>query len=213
MSSKKGLLVVVSGFSGAGKGTLIKGLIEAHDNYRLSISATTRAPRPGESDGKEYFFVSRQCFEQMIEKQELIEYAAYVGNYYGTPKAFVERELAGGKDVLLEIEIQGALKIRERFPEAVLIFVAPPDAETLRKRLLGRGTETAEQINARLRRAAEESCWMPDYDYLLINDDLDTAVKALHTLIGSQHSRMSQNRIFAEQLRDDLNQHFLKEEA
>ncbi len=212
MTKRKGLLVVISGFSGAGKGTLVKKLLSEHENYQLSVSATTRAPRPGEVDGKDYFFVSKSRFEEMIIKQELIEYASYVGNYYGTPKAFVKEALAAGSDVLLEIEIQGALKVRERFPEAILIFVAPPDAETLRSRLLGRGTETPEQVTARLRRAAEESQWMPDYDYLLINDDLEHAAEELHFMIDSQHSRMSQNRRFAERIRDDLNKHFLKED-
>lgn len=212
MSRAKGLLVVVSGFSGAGKGTLIHKLIDGNSNYRLSVSATTRAPRPGEVDGSDYFFVTKDRFEQMIAQRELVEYVSYVNNYYGTPKRFVETELEKGTDVLLEIEIRGALKIREHFPEAVLIFIAPPDAKTLRTRLLGRGTETREQISARLCRAAEESRWMPDYDYLLVNDNLDTAAEELHRLICAQHLRMCHNRAFADALRDDLTRYFLKEE-
>ena len=150
MTKRKGLLVVISGFSGAGKGTLVKKLLSEHENYRLSVSATTRAPRPGEVDGKDYFFVSKSRFEEMIIKQELIEYASYVGNYYGTPKAFVKEALAAGSDVLLEIEIQGALKVRERFPEAILIFVAPPGYGTLKTRRRG------ESVDAGLRLSADQ---------------------------------------------------------
>lgn len=127
----QGVLAVISGFSGAGKGTLMRALLERYDNYALSISATTRAPREGEVDGREYFFKTREEFEQMIEHDELVEYAQYVGNYYGTPKEYVFSNLKAGKDVLLEIEIQGALKIKKKFPEAVLIFVTPPSAGSL----------------------------------------------------------------------------------
>ena len=147
-NKKRGLLVVVSGFSGAGKGTLIRELLRQYPNYRLSVSATTRAPRAGEEDGKDYFFVSRERFEEMIAGHKLIEYASYVGNYYGTPRDYVEEMLAAGNDVILEIEIQGALKVKDIFPEAVFVFVAPPDAETLEQRLTGRGTENAETIAA-----------------------------------------------------------------
>lgn len=212
MADRKGLLVVVSGFSGAGKGTLIRELMRRYDNYRLSVSATTRLPRPGETDGRDYFFVTKERFEEMIAKNELIEYTTYVGNYYGTPRAFVEREFAAGHDVLLEIEIEGAKNIKRIYPDAVLIFVTPPDAATLKERLTGRGTETPEQIAARLSRAAVESRWMPDYDYLLINDDLDQSVERLHNLIESQHGRMDQNREFAEKISRELKSGFLKEE-
>ena len=160
----QGILVVVSGFSGAGKGTLMKELLKRYDNYALSISATTRAPREGETDGKEYFFVSKEQFEKMRDEQKLIEYAQYVNHYYGTPKEYVEQKMAEGKDVILEIEIQGALKVKKRFPDALLLFVTPPSAEELRKRLVGRGTETLEVINARLARAAEEASGMEAYD-------------------------------------------------
>lgn len=204
----EGLLVVISGFSGAGKGTIVKELLRRHDCYRLSISATTRKPRAGEEDGREYFFVSKEQFEKLIAEEGLIEYASYVGNYYGTPRAYVEEQRRAGKDILLEIEIQGALKVREKFPEAILIFITPPDAETLKKRLIGRGTETEEQISARLSRAAEESSFMKDYDYLIINDDLDTAVEELHCLIASQHCSMKLNKTLAEHISADLNKHF-----
>ena len=138
--NKKGVLIVLSGFSGAGKGTIVKKLLSTYDNYALSISMTTRNPRPGEEHGREYFFVEREVFEEHIAKDELVEYAQYVGNYYGTPKAYVEEQLANGKDVILEIEIQGALKIKERFPQALLLFVTTKSAEVLRDRLVGRGT-------------------------------------------------------------------------
>ena len=154
---RQGILAVVSGFSGAGKGTLMKELLRRYDNYALSISATTRSPREGEVDGREYFFVSKERFQQMIEEGSLVEYAQYVNHYYGTPKEYVMRQMAQGKDVILEIEIQGALKVKKRFPEALLLFVTPPSAEELCRRLVGRGTETIEVINARLRRAAEEA--------------------------------------------------------
>ena len=144
--NKEGILIVVSGFSGAGKGTIMKALLERYDNYALSISATTRNPRPGEEEGKAYFFKTTEEFEKMIAQDDLIEYAMYVGNYYGTPKAYVEEQLCAGKDVILEIEIQGALKVKEKFPNTLLLFVTPPSAEELRKRLEGRGTETQEVI-------------------------------------------------------------------
>ena len=132
---EKGILIVVSGFSGSGKGTIMKELLKQYDNYALSISATTRNPRPGEEDGREYFFKTVEDFEKMIAKDDLIEYAMYVGNYYGTPKAYVEEQLRAGKDVILEIEIQGALKVKEKFPNTLLLFVTPPSAEVLIKRL------------------------------------------------------------------------------
>ena len=200
----QGILVVVSGFSGAGKGTLMKELLKRYDNYALSISATTRAPREGETDGKEYFFVSKEQFEQMRDEQKLIEYAQYVNHYYGTPKEYVEQKMAEGKDVILEIEIQGALKVKKRFPDALLLFVTPPSAEELRKRLVGRGTETLEVINARLARAAEEASGMEAYDYLLINDDLDRCVEEMHQLIQLQHRKTSYHLDFLSKMREDL---------
>ena len=200
----QGILVVVSGFSGAGKGTLMKELLKRYDNYALSISATTRAPREGETDGKEYFFVTKEQFEKMRDERKLVEYAQYVNNYYGTPKEYVEQKMAEGKDVILEIEIQGALKVKKRFPDALLLFVTPPSAEELRRRLVGRGTETLEVINARLARAAEEASGMEAYDYLLINDDLDRCVEEMHQLIQAQHNKVSNNLDFIEQMKEEL---------
>ena len=200
----QGILVVVSGFSCAGKGTLMKELLKRYDNYALSISATTRAPREGETDGKEYFFVTKEQFEKMRDERKLVEYAQYVNNYYGTPKEYVEQKMAEGKDVILEIEIQGALKVKKRFPDALLLFVTPPSAEELRRRLVGRGTETLEVINARLARAAEEASGMEAYDYLLINDDLDRCVEEMHQLIQLQHRKTSYHLDFLSKMREDL---------
>lgn len=180
--SKKGILTVVSGFSGAGKGTLMKALLEKYD-YALSISATTRAPREGEQHGREYYFLSKEAFESMIEKNELIEYAQYVENYYGTPKSYVEQQLSSGKNVILEIEIQGALNVKKMFPDALLIFVTPPTAMELKERLVKRGTEDMETIDKRLKRAAEESAYMKEYDYIAINADLDTCVEDMNATI------------------------------
>lgn len=202
--SDGGILAVVSGFSGAGKGTLVKGLLERYDNYALSISATTRQPRQGEVHGREYFFVAEEEFEQMIAGGKLIEYAKYVNHYYGTPREYVLERLAEGRDVILEIDIQGALNIRKQFPEAVLLFVVPPGAEELRRRLTGRGTEPAEVIEARLRRAVEESEGMEQYDYLLINDDLDQCVEETHRLIQAQHRKVSNNKEFIRRIRSEL---------
>ena len=201
---RQGILAVVSGFSGAGKGTLMKELLRRYDNYALSISATTRSPREGEVDGREYFFVSKERFQQMIEEGSLVEYAQYVNHYYGTPKEYVMRQMAQGKDVILEIEIQGALKVKKRFPEALLLFVTPPSAEELCRRLVGRGTETIEVINARLRRAAEEASGMEAYDYLLINDDIDRCVEEMHSLIQLQHRRTVYHLEFLNRMREEL---------
>lgn len=202
--SDQGILVVISGFSGAGKGTLIKAMLEKHHNYALSISATTRQPREGEEDGREYFFVTPERFEEMIKEEQLIEYARYVNNYYGTPRQYVFQQMADGKDVILEIEIQGALKIKERFPEALLLFVMPPSADELKRRLVGRGTETMEVIDQRLHRAAEEAAGMTSYDYILINDKVDTCVEAMHQLIQAQHRKVSSNLDFIEQMKSEL---------
>ena len=185
--SKKGVLTVVSGFSGAGKGTLMKSLLAKYE-YGLSISATTRKPREGEVHGREYFFLSKEEFESMIAKEQFIEWAQYVGNYYGTPRAYVEEQLQAGKNVILEIEIQGAINVRKMFPEALLIFVTPPSAKELKARLVGRGTETMEVIEQRMQRALEECPYMSQYDTIAINDNLDICVEEIHTLIERKHN-------------------------
>ena len=200
----KGILIVVSGFSGAGKGTIMKELLKKYDNYALSISATTRGPREGEVDGREYFFKTREEFEKMIAKDELIEYAMYVNNYYGTPKAYVEEQLNAGRDVILEIEIQGALKVKEKFPETLLLFVTPPTAEILKNRLVGRGTETMDVIEQRMKRACEEAEGMEKYDYYVVNDVLEDCVEHVHQIIQAEHSRSYRNIEFAEHIKRDL---------
>ena len=210
----KGKLVVISGFSGAGKGTLMKALMKEYgDSYALSVSATTRNPRPGEMDGVDYFFVTKDKFEQMIAEDALIEYAQYVGNYYGTPKEYVQQQLDLGKNVILEIEIQGALKIKEKFPDTVLMFVTAPNANELKNRRVGRGTETPEVIAARLSRACEESMGMEKYDYLVINDTIENGISLIDRLICDERSgniennrahRVSANIDFINKMREEL---------
>lgn len=202
--SKEGILVVVSGFSGAGKGTLMRALMEKYDNYALSISATTRSPREGEVHGREYFFRTEDEFKSMIEADELIEYAQYVNHYYGTPKDYVLSNMRQGKDVVLEIEIQGALKIKEKFSRALLLFVMPPSARELKRRLVGRGTESTDVITARLRRAAEESTGIDAYDYILVNDQVERCVEQMHQLIQSQHLATANNREFIDQIKKEM---------
>ena len=188
--SKKGVLTVVSG-------------LKKYD-YELSISATTRSPREGEEHGREYFFLTREEFESMIETGKLIEWAEYVGNYYGTPKEYVEQRLNEGKDVILEIEIQGALKVREIFPDALLLFVTPPNITELKSRLVGRGTESMETIMKRLARASEEANFMEHYDYIIVNDDLDECVETTHQVIMNEHYKVSQNKNFIEAITAEL---------
>ncbi len=200
----QGILAVVSGFSGAGKGTLMKELLRRYDNYALSISATTRSPREGEAHGREYFFVSEEEFDRMVREEQLLEYARYVKHSYGTPKSYVMEQLQAGKDVILEIEIQGALKVKEKFPDTVLLFVSAPDAAELKRRLTGRGSESEEVIRERLARAKEEAEGMDRYDYLLINDDLDACVEEMHRIIQAQHARMANNRKFIGKIRAEL---------
>ena len=184
--SNTGKLVVFSGFSGSGKGTIMKELMAKHgDDYALSVSATTRGPRPGEEHGREYFFISEEEFEQMIKADGLLEYARYVDHYYGTPKSYVNEQLSAGKNVILEIEIQGALKIKKQFPDTVLMFVSAPSADELKDRLVGRGTETKEVCAQRLSRAYEESLGIEKYDYLVVNDKLDDCVELVNDIIHS----------------------------
>ena len=199
----KGVLTVVSGFSGAGKGTVMKRLIQKYDDYALSISVTTRKPREGERDGIEYFFKTKEEVETMIENDEFLEYARYVDNYYGTPRFYVEEMLAKGKNVILEIEIQGAMQIKAKNPEAVLVFVTPPSFEELRNRLVGRGTETADVIESRLRRASEEAEGMPSYDYILVNDQVEDCVDRLHQIILSERAKAQRNDEFINTIRQE----------
>lgn len=202
----KGILTVLSGFSGAGKGTAMKRLMEKYDDYALSISTTTRNPREGEVDGREYFFKATEEFEKMIAQDELIEYARYVNHYYGTPRSYVEEQLENGKDVILEIEIQGALKVKEKFPDTLLVFITPPSAKELRRRLIGRGTESMEVIEQRLARAKEEAEGIDDYDCLIVNDDLESCVDELHSVIQNEKKKVARNGEFISKIRKELNE-------
>ena len=201
----KGLLLVISGFSGAGKGTVMKRLLELHDEYSLSISATTRKPREGEADGREYFFKTVEEFEKMIAEDALIEHAQYVGNYYGTPKAYVEEQLDKGNNVILEIEIQGAMNIKRMFPDAVLMFITPPSAAELEKRLRGRGTEDETTIKARLSRAAEEAEGVEDEKTLEEIVLADERKRTVHSAIAklSEDMRVVIHLIYFEEMTYD----------
>lgn len=171
MNKKRGTLLVVSGPAGSGKGTVLGILLQNAEKYVYSVSATTRSPRPGEVDGKHYFFLTKEKFLSLVASDSFLEHAEYVGNYYGTLRSFVEEKLEEGKNVILEIEVQGALQIREKMPEAMLIFLCPPDYATLESRLRGRGTETDEVIKKRLATALEEIQIAAGYDYLVVNED------------------------------------------
>ena len=204
IAMSKGVLLVISGFSGAGKGTVVKRLLEKYDEYALSVSMTTRKPREGEKEGVSYFFVSYDKFEQTIAENGLLEYALYCGNYYGTPRAYVESQLEAGKNVILEIEIQGATNIKRIFPESLLLFVTPPSAEILESRLRGRKTETDEVIAERLSRASEESHGMDTYDYIVVNDDLEVCVDEVHSLVDAARREPVRMKDFIEDMRSQL---------
>ena len=202
---RKGLVTVLSGFSGAGKGTIMKHLLEEYPNrYNLSISATTRNKRIGEEDGREYFFKTRDEFEEMIRNDELLEYAEFSGNYYGTPKEYVNRLVDEGKDVLLEIEVNGALQVRKLFPDSVLLFVTPPSADALKSRLVGRKTESMEEIENRLSISSKESLLMGKYDYLIVNDEIGAAVKEVHDIIECEILRTGRNSAMIEKMQKEL---------
>ncbi|MCR5586963.1 MAG: guanylate kinase [Lachnospiraceae bacterium] len=203
-SSKKGTLVIISGFSGAGKGTVVNELIKK-DNFSLSISATTRAPREGDVDGVSYFFKTKEEFEKMIEEDALIEYASYVGNYYGTPKAYVLEQLDKGNNVILEIEMQGAMKIKEKFPDAITVFITPQSFNELERRLRKRGTETEDKIKDRLNRAKEECSFMGKYDYIVINEKLEKCVEDVYNIIYAQSFRKDKSLELIECITNDFN--------
>lgn len=195
------VLAIVSGFAGSGKGSVMKGLMKKYpEEYFLSVSKTTRDPRPGEENGREYYFVSDKEFEESIEKDMLLEYAGYVGHYYGTPREPVEEALSKGKNVLLEIEIQGALKVKEKFPDAVLLFLSPPSAEELKNRLIGRGTEDAETVKKRLKRASEEAVGIDQYDYLVINDDLEDCIEEVHSILNAERRKTIRQTALVQEL-------------
>ena len=183
---REGILVVVSGFSGAGKGTVMKELVRRYDCYALSVSATTRGPRAGEVEGIDYFYKTEEQFRAMIEQGELVEYARYVDHFYGTPKAYVEEQLAAGKDVILEIEVQGAMQIKKKRPDAVMVFIAPPSFEELASRLRGRGTEDEAKVQKRLETAKGELEQKDKFDYVVVNDTVDRAVDEIKGILASR---------------------------
>ncbi|HHU78799.1 MAG: guanylate kinase [Caldicoprobacterales bacterium] len=190
---KKGLLIVVSGPSGAGKGTVCREWLSRNPETELSISVTTRSPRPTEVEGKNYFFRSRQEFENMIERNEFLEYAKVYDNYYGTPRRYVQQKLMEGRDVILEIDIQGALKVKERFDEGVFIFIVPPTMEELRKRIVKRGTENPEVIIKRFNCAFEEINFIKRYNYVVVNDKVEEAVRKMEAIVLAEKCRVDRN--------------------
>jgi len=193
-NDKKGLLFVISGPSGVGKGTICKKLLERRKELKLSVSVTTRAPRPGEIEGVNYFFRSEEQFQDMIERDEFLEYMCVFGkNHYGTPKAYVAEQRAQGNDVILEIDVNGALNVKKRCPDAVMIFIAPPSMETLKKRLVGRGTETEEAVERRFAEAVNELAAAGEYDYIVVNDSLDKAVNDTESILVSERLHVSNN--------------------
>ena len=187
----RGRLIVISGPSGAGKSTVVFKAIDNREDICFSTSVTTRKPRPGEVDGREYFFVDLDRFKEMVEKDELLEHAVYVANSYGTPRAYVERQMAAGLNVLLDIEVQGARQIHEKMPEAVMIFIVPPSMAELRRRLEARGTDTERAIEARLIRAGQEYAEADFYDYIIVNDDAEMAARELSAIITAERCRAS----------------------
>lgn len=188
----RGLLIVLSGPSGVGKGTVRQAIFENDGtNFDYSISMTTRKKRVGETDGVDYFFRTKEEFETLIENGGLLEYAEYVGNYYGTPLSYVEETLASGKDVFLEIEVQGALQVREKMPEGVFIFLTPPDLVELKSRIVGRGTDEMSVIEERMKKAVEEIEMMRLYDYAVVNDEVENAVRNIKQIIESEHLKVS----------------------
>ncbi len=189
----KGLLVVVCGPSGVGKGTICREIVGRNENVYVSISATTRKPRKGETDGVHYYYKTEQEFENMIESDELLEWAKYCKNYYGTPKTSIETMLDDGKDVILEIDVQGALQVKRNFPDGILIFILPPSLNELKDRIVGRGTESDDVIHARLLAAKGELKHVNEYDYIIVNDKLHHAVSSLESIITAEKCRLKRN--------------------
>ena len=203
-TKKTGQLIVISAPSGAGKGTIINELLKRNDNFYLSISTTSRPIRTNDIPGVTYNFVSKEEFEQKINEGYFLEYTNYVGNYYGTPRAFVEEELEKGNNVILEIEVQGALNIKAQYPNALLLFITTKDAKTLEQRLIGRGTEDMDTIKKRLNRAKEEAKDIGKYEYIIVNDDLEECVEQIHQIVLSENCRMSNQTDFVHKMQEDL---------
>ena len=205
--TKRGLLIVLSGPSGVGKGTVRAAIFsKGEQKFVYSISATTRLPRTGETDGIDYFFKTREEFERMIQNKQLLEYAEYVGNYYGTPLEYVENTLASGKDVFLEIDVQGAIQVRELMPDGVFIFLTPPDLNELESRIVNRGTDSDEVIAKRMKTAREELELMKYYDYSVINDTVDNAVQKIEAIIQTEHLRIVRNLDTIQELKEILDE-------
>ncbi|KXT77470.1 guanylate kinase [Streptococcus sp. DD13] len=189
--TERGLLIVFSGPSGVGKGTVRKQIFDSSDNkFQYSVSMTTRPQRPGEVDGVDYFFRTREEFEELIRKGQMLEYAEYVGNYYGTPLTYVNETLDQGIDVFLEIEVQGALQVKKKVPDGVFVFLTPPDLDELRDRLIGRATDSEDMINRRIERAKEEIALMREYDYAVVNDEVHLAAERVKKIIEAEHFRV-----------------------
>ena len=199
---KPGLLIIVSGPAGVGKGSIDRKMIELSSRVRRSVSATSRKPRPGELEGINYFFKTREQFEEMIKNRELVEWVEYCGNYYGTPKEFVCKEIEKGHSIILEIEVEGALKVRDLFPDSVLCFVLPPDFNELERRLRGRGTESEEVIKKRLERAREEFRHINLYDYIILNDTIEDAAQRFVTIVQSEQMRTKRNQAIMDKFKN-----------
>ena len=202
---KRGNLVVLSGFSGVGKGTVSKRLVEKY-GYALSVSATTRKPREGEVDGREYYFLDKEEFLASVEKDGFIEYAMYVNNYYGTPRSYVEENLSRNQSVILEIEVQGALSVKEKYPEAILIFITAPSAEDLKGRLTNRGTEAEDVIRARLQTAVKESDFIDQYEYIVCNENgkVEECVDQIHHIVETRNKLVTNQKNFIRVLKEEL---------
>ena len=203
VEQRNGLLLVVSGPSGVGKGTLVKALMERNSKIKMSVSATTRAPRPGEIEGVHYFFKSEEEFKAMVDRGEFLEYIHVFGTkYYGTPRSFVEQQLRDGYDVILEIDVQGAMKVKQAFPDAVLMFITAPSMGEIKSRLIGRGTETMEQVEKRFATAFEEVKMIPHYDYVIVNDVVDVAVHHMESILEAERCRVSRSTFLSEAIEE-----------